>query len=159
MSVPIEDVLITKAVAKIVLKEARDQPLAMANVFSKLSDLGVNILMISQGNLRRGRADIGFVVNESQVFKILQVEEELKQLVDAKELVVDRKVALITFFGGKNIDKAHGVVAKIMDAFATVGVRTEMMAISGDAFSVIIREEMYDRAIEAIREELELEIE
>ena len=157
MALPIEEVWVNKQVAKVILKGARDKPGIAAEIFESLAGNGINAELIVSGPASKGRADIAFLVLESQIPKLRETEEELLKEVDGKEMDIDTKVALLVFYGGRELSRKPGVAARIFDILAEAGVNIEMISTSVDSLSVVIRENRVDKAIEALQENLGIE--
>ena len=157
MPFPIEDVLVNRKVAKVTLRGVRDKPGIAAIIFEELSSRGVNVEMIVTGASAKGRTDIAFLVLESQIDRIKEIEEELLQAIDARDLSIDRKVALIVFYGGSEMAKTPGVAARIFNILAEAGVNIEMISTSIDSLSLVVRENRIEEAIFAIGENLGIE--
>ena len=157
MTLPLEEVWINKHVAKVILRGARDKPGIAAEVFEHLAEGGINAELIVSGPPSKGRADIAFLVLESQIPKLREMEENLLGSVDGREMIVDTKVALMVFYGGKELSRIPGVAARIFDILAAAGVNIEMISTSIDSLSLVVREDRVDKAVEALREGLGIE--
>lgn len=157
MALPIEEVWVNKQVAKIILKGARDKPGIAAEIFESLASGGINAELIVSGPASKGRADIAFLILGSQIPKLKEIEEELLKGVDGREVTVDTKVALLVFYGGRELSRRPGVAARIFDILAEAGVNIEMISTSIDSLSVVVREDRVDKSIEALQENLGIE--
>ncbi|GEM_PF-3220828 len=146
MSPLIEEIYVTERVAKVVLRRARAHPSVIAEVFALLAHKDINVLLIAQSNASGGRADIGFVVFESQAPLVKEMEDELIEAVGASDLVVDNGVALISIYGSTEMSRTPGIAARVFDALASVNAKPEMMTASVDTISFIVREQ---RAMDA----------
>jgi len=155
---PVEDLWVARRVAKVTLRDARDKPGVAADLFSLLSELGINAEFILQGPARRGRADLAFLVLESELPKVMDYYDQLVEAVDAHDLQVDRKVALLVFYGSREMHRTPGVAATLFNTLAAAGVNIDMISTSLDSIAVVIREERVDDALEALREYLDLEV-
>jgi len=71
----------------------------------------------------------------------------------------DPKVALLVFYGSKEISKTPGVASKIFNILAEAGVNIEMVSTSIDSISIVIREELVDRAVMVLSDMLGLSVE
>ena len=157
MKLPIEDIWANKNVAKVTLRDARDKPGVAAELFESLYRLNVSAILIVQGNSRKGRADLAFLVMESDLPTIQEHQEELMESVGAKDIVIDRKVAVISFLGSKELSRTPGIAYRIFNILAHAGVNIELISATTDSLTVVIREDRFETAIEAIRENLEIE--
>lgn len=137
----------------------KDKPGIAAEVFEKLASQGINIELIVSGPSSKGRSDIAFLVLESQLFRIQDMENDLMESTDAMGIGYDPKVALLVFYGSKEISKTPGVASKIFNILAEAGVNIEMVSTSIDSISIVIREELVDRAVMVLSDMLGLSVE
>ncbi len=158
MRLPVEDLWVSRKVAKVTLRDARDKPGVAADLFTLLSELGINAEFIIQGPARRGRADLAFLVLESELPKVMNYYDEIVKAVDARDLQVDRKVALLVFYGTREMHRTPGIAARVFTALAVAGVNIEMISTSLDSLSIVIREDRVDDAVMALQDYMELEI-
>jgi aspartate kinase len=157
MSVPIEEIWVSTHVVKVTIRRVKDRSGIAAEVFETLNDLCINAELIVHASATKGRADIAFLVLQSQLPKIQDCAEELVERIGGEDLIVDDKVALIAFYGSKDLSRTQGVAASIFSILANVGVNIEMISTSLDSISLVIREGRMHQAIEAMRDELGIE--
>jgi len=159
MAFPIEELWVNRKVVKVILRAVKDKPGIAAEIFEKLASKGINVELIVSGPSSKGRSDIAFLVLESQLPRIQEMEDELIEISDASGIAYDPKVALLVFYGSKEISKTPGVAAKIFNLLAEAGVNIEMIGTSVDSISIVIREELVDRAILVLTDVLGLSVE
>jgi len=159
MAFPIEELWVNRKVVKVILRAVKDKPGIAAEIFEKLASRGINVELIVSGPSSKGRSDIAFLVLESQLPQIQEMEDELIEISDASGIAYDPKVALLVFYGSKEISKTPGVAAKIFNLLAEAGVNIEMIGTSIDSISIVIREELVDRAILVLTDVLGLSVE
>jgi aspartate kinase len=159
MAFPIEELWVNRKVVKVILRAVKDKPGIAAEIFEKLASKGINVELIVSGPSSKGRSDIAFLVLESQLPQIQEMEDELIEISDASGIAYDPKVALLVFYGSKEISKTPGVAAKIFNLLAEAGVNIEMIGTSIEAISIVIREELVDRAILVLTDVLGLSVE
>lgn len=155
--IPVEEIYINTAVVRVVLKGVRDRPGMAAEIFQILADKGINIEMIVSGPSSRGRTDIAFLILESQLPRLQEVSEEILKESIAQDIQIDPKVALIIFYGTREMQRTPGVASTILNALAMAGVNVEMFSASVDSVSLVIREDRVDDAREAIVEAFGIE--
>ncbi|HOK22440.1 MAG TPA: ACT domain-containing protein [Candidatus Hydrothermia bacterium] len=159
MAFPVEELWVNRKVVKVILRGVKDKPGIAAEVFEKLASQGINIELIVSGPSSKGRSDIAFLVLESQLFRIQDMENDLMESTDAMGIGYDPKVALLVFYGSKEISKTPGVASKIFNILAEAGVNIEMVSTSIDSISIVIREELVDRAVMVLSDMLGLSVE
>jgi aspartate kinase len=112
MAFPIEELWVNRKVVKVILRAVKDKPGIAAEIFEKLASKGINVELIVSGPSSKGRSDIAFLVLESQLPRIQEMEDELIEISDASGIAYDPKVALLVFYGSKEISKTPGVAGK-----------------------------------------------
>ncbi|MGB9823862.1 MAG: ACT domain-containing protein [Candidatus Hydrothermia bacterium] len=159
MAFPVEELWVNRKVVKVILRSVKDKPGVAAEVFERLASKGINVELIVSGPSSKGRSDIAFLVFESQLPQIQQMEDELLDSTDAMGIGYDPKVALLIFYGSKEISKTPGIAAKIFNILAEAGVNIEMVSTSVDSISIVIREELVERAVLVLTDALGLSVE
>ncbi len=157
MALPVEEVWVNRRVVKVILKGIKDKPGIAALVFEVLAQEGINAELIVQGPSSKGRTDLAFLVMESQLHKLMEKQDEILEQVDGRDIIIDKKVALLTFYGGREFSKRPGIAARIFDILAQAGVNIEMISTSMESLSLVIREDRVDDAVIALRENLGIE--
>ncbi len=94
MVFPIEEVWVNRKVVNVILRGAKDKPGVAAEIFEKLASRGINVELIVSGPSSKGRADIAFLILESQLSKVKDLEDEIMEIADATGIGYDPKVAL-----------------------------------------------------------------
>ncbi|MDI6851326.1 MAG: ACT domain-containing protein [bacterium] len=159
MAFPIEELWVNRKVVKVILRAVKDKPGIAAEIFEKLASNGINVELIVSGPSSKGRSDIAFLILESQLPQIQEMEDELIEISDATGIAYDPKVALLVFYGTREISRTPGVAAKIFNLLAEAGVNIEMIGTSVDSISIVIREELVDRAVLVLTDVLGLSVE
>jgi aspartate kinase len=156
---PVEELWVNRKVVKVILRGVKDKPGIAADIFEKLASKGINVELIVSGPSSKGRSDIAFLVLSSQLAMIQDMEDELMESTDAMGIGYDPKVALMIFYGSKEISRTPGVAAKIFNILAEAGVNIEMVSTSIDSISIVVREELVDRAVMVLTDVLGLSVE
>jgi len=154
---PIQSVWISRRIAKVTVRAARDKPGVAADLFQLLSDLGINAEMILSGPASRGHVDVAFLVMESDLPKVTAHYDEIVAAVSARDLQVDRKVALVVFLGSRAMSRTPGVAARVFSLLAEAGANIELISTSLDSLCTVIREDRVDEVIDLVREKWEIE--
>jgi len=157
MALPVEEVWVNNKVVKITLKNARDKPGIAAQIFERLAEIPINVELIVQGPSIKGKADIAFLILESQIPMFEEVKDELMDNIGATDIKMDKGVAILVFQGDRGLSKRPGIAAKIFDLIAQAGVNIEMISTSSDSLSLVIREDRLDDTLEVLQEELGIE--
>ena len=157
MKLPIEEIWVSTHVVKITIRRARDRAGIAADVFETLNALGINAELIVHASSTKGRADIAFLVLKSQLPKIQDCSQELLDIIGGEDLLIDDKVALLAFYGQKELSRTQGIASRIFTILADVGVNIEMISTSLDSLSLVIRSNRVHQAVEALRDNLGIE--
>ncbi|MEG1808476.1 MAG: aspartate kinase, partial [Oscillospiraceae bacterium] len=121
-------------------------------LFSILGAKGISVDVILQSVERDDTRDISFTVPESDLERALQLLEEHKEKIGAKEISVERDVAKVSIVGSGMISNA-GVASRMFGALSDAGINIKMITTSEIQISVIVDRKDADRAVEAVHDE------
>ncbi len=138
-------------VARIALMGVADEPGMAFRVFSALARKNIDVDIIIQSQGRDGTNDISFSVTKESLQPALDLMEEIKDVVKAKEIIYDENVAKISIVGAGMTSKP-GVAAKMFEALYEKSINIEMITTSEIKVSVLIRAEDADRALVAVHD-------
>jgi len=138
---------------KMSLVEVPDRPGVAAEVFSALSNEGINVDMIVQSSAhQRGVNDISFTINHRSLDKALKVLDKEKEKIRPKEIIVDKEVEKVSIVGVGM--KSHaGVAAKMFEVLAKKDINIEMISTSEIKISCIVSSEFGKKALKALHKE------
>jgi aspartate kinase len=157
MKLPIEEIWVSTHVVKVTIRRARDRAGIAAEVFETLNNLEINVELIVHASSTKGKADIAFLVLQSQLPKIKDSCQELLDTIGGEDLLIDDKVALLAFYGHRELSRTPGIASHIFNILAEVGVNIEMISTSLDSLSLVIRSDRVHQAVEALRDHLGIE--
>ncbi len=156
---PIKSIWISRKVAQVTVRGARDKPGVAADLFQHLFERNINVEMIFSGPSTKGRVNLAFLIRESDLHKVEEdMLEDLTELVDAREIVIDPKVAIITFRGTTDMLQTPGIAAFIFGLLAQAGANIELVGTCMDSISVVIRRNRLDTALDVMIENIPVEI-
>ncbi len=135
-------------VGKVIVRGLRDKPGVAADIFTELSKKGIEILAISFDVAVKGRADLAFVVYESQLEDTRSYLYGILYDEDNVEVLTDENVVLLIFSG------IEGNTQLISDAFnlvASSGANVEMISSSREEVYVLIKERLLDAVVDMFK--------
>ncbi len=142
--------------AKVTLSGIADKPGTAATIFKFLADKNINVDMIVQNVAERDLADISFTVERTDIPYIQKVEEELRNIINAKEIKYDDKIAKISAIG-VGMRSHAGVAARMFEALANKGINILMISTSEIKVSCVIHQDYAELAVRTLCEEFDLE--
>ncbi|HOE12006.1 MAG TPA: aspartate kinase [bacterium] len=155
-----EDVLVssiqrTTNEAKVTLVDVADRPGTAAKIFQLLADYSVVVDMIVQNVGAGGKADLSFTVERPDLVRIKKIEDQIKELVGAQDVLYDDKISKISAIG-VGMRTHAGVAARMFDALGKRGINIMMISTSEIKISVVIGEEYTELAVRTLCDEFHL---
>jgi aspartate kinase len=128
-----------------------------AHVFSKLADVGVNIIMISQGS---SESNISMLVEEDHLSSALNALHGLKNEFNSsviKEISCNEDVSAIAVVGSR-MAGTPGIVGRIFSRMGSINVNVIMISQGSTEHNVsfVLRRDSVRRAVESLHEEFSL---
>ncbi|HGE70200.1 TPA: ACT domain-containing protein [Candidatus Poribacteria bacterium] len=136
--------------AKIGVMSLPDRPGIASVVLGTLSEKNVNVQFISHTTDINDRANIIICVNMSDLEKSKLAIEEIKEKVEAKEIVYQENVAMVSVYGPHFKDQP-GIAAIAFSALASVGVNIIAISTSISTISCLIDGEKINKATEVLQ--------
>lgn len=136
-------------VSRISIVGLTDAPGVAFKVFNKLAQAKVNIDIILQSVGRDGTKDITFTVTEDQSSDAIAALEEIKDVLEYKNIVADASVSKVSIVGA-GMETHPGVAAKMFEALADANINIQMISTSEIKISVLIDRNDADRAVSAV---------
>ncbi|MEO0202743.1 MAG: hypothetical protein ABIL37_03350 [candidate division WOR-3 bacterium] len=135
-------------VGKVIVRGLKDKPGIAADIFMELSNKNIEVLCISFDTATRGRADLAFVVYESQLEDTRAYLYGILYDEDNVEVFVDENVVLLTFSG---IEGNTQLVADAFNLVASSGANIEMISSSKNEICVLIKKRLLDSVIDMFK--------
>jgi len=128
-----------------------------AQVFSKLANVGVNIIMISQGS---SEANISVLIEEEHLSSALNALHNLKGEFDGniiKEISCNEDVSAIAVVGSRMAGKP-GIVGRIFSCMGGVNISVIMISQGSTEHNVsfVLRRDFVRRAVQILHDEFSL---
>ncbi len=154
--VMVSGVSLNESEAKITIVGLPDKPGVAAQIFEKISEGKIVVDMIIQNVSERGLSDISFTVPKSETKKAVAVGNRLKEVLGAKEVCADDKIAKVSTVG-VGMRSHSGVAAKMFKALADEGINIDMISTSEIKISCVVNAERGQDALRILHKAFELE--
>lgn len=134
-------------VGKIVVRGLKDKPGIAADIFTELSKKNIQVLCISFDTATKGKADLAFVVYESQLD---EAKANLYTLLydEDVEILSDERVILLIFSG---IEGNTQLIADAFNLVASSGANIEMISSSSNEVYLLIKERLVDSVVDMFK--------
>mgnify|MGYP006107211365 CR=1 FL=1 len=143
--------------AKVTLLNVKDKPGVAANIFEPLGKSNINVDMVVQNiSSDHKETDVTFTIKREDLDKKIKIIEKNKENIDYKKLIHDDKVSKVSIIGAGMI--VHpGVTYKMFRSLAEESINILVISTSEIKISVLIDENMTQRAIKALHKTFELD--
>lgn len=133
--------------AKVTLTRVPDEPGAVSNIFTPLSEAAINVDMIIQNVGRdRGETDVTFTCPQSDLARCTEILEKAQEKIGFNRLISDTKVSKISVVGVGM--KSHaGVASDMFSALADRKINILAITTSEIKVSVLIDEDETELAV------------
>jgi len=149
-------VVLDEREAKVTVREVSDRPGIAGFIFSKLAEANVNVDMIVQSSEKKGKNDISFTVQETNLEEVKKVMEGVKQVLGVKEVIYDSDMAKVSLVGA-GMQSHPGVAARMFTCLGKEGINIDMISTSEIKISCVVKKKEGKQAVRAIHKEFELD--
>lgn len=160
--VKVEKMLITgvasdRNTARISVIGLKNTPGVAFKLFNLLARNNINVDIILQSIGRGDRKDISFTVSSEDLQEALQLLEENKEKLTIQEIDHNEHVAKISVVGAGMMSNP-GVAAKMFEALYGAGININMISTSEIRITVLVQEEDIERAMRAVHDRFDLDM-
>ncbi len=146
----------SKGNAKISIVGVIDKPGVAADIFEPIGKNNINIDMVIQNTSLDGKnANITFTIKQEDLNKTLDIIEKNKKELNYNKLTHDDKLAKVSIIGAGMISES-GVTYKMFRSLANEKINILAISTSEIKISVLIREELTQKAVRILHKEFEL---
>ena len=146
----------SKSNAKISIVGVVDKPGVAADVFEPIGKNNINIDMVIQNTSLDGKkANITFTIKQEDLKKTLSIIEQNKEKINYSKITHDDKLAKVSIIGAGMI-ASPGVTHKMFRSLADQKINILAISTSEIKISVLIREDLTQKAVKTLHEEFEL---
>ena len=141
---------------KITVEKVPDQPGIAGDLFSRLSDQGINVDMIIQNLQRDNLNDITFTISQKQLTKGTKLIKEIADDIGAARIEIDEEVAKVSIVGAGMIS-TPGIAARLFTTLGNKNINIQMITTSDIKISCLIAENQAQEAVQEIHKSFNLE--
>ena len=146
----------SKGNAKVSIVGVVDKPGVAAEVFEPIGKNNINIDMVIQNTSLDGKnANITFTIKREDLKKTVSLIEENKQKLNYNKITHDDKLAKVSIIGAGMISES-GVTHKMFRSLANEQINILAISTSEIKISVLIREELTQKAVKTLHKTFEL---
>jgi len=138
-------------VARIALCGVEDTPGKAFTVFRMLAEKGINVDLIIQSIGDGKTKDISFTVSEGDLQRVLDLLEERKDIVKAREIKSTTDISKVSIVGAGMVNNT-GVAAMMFEALYDAHININMIATSEIKISVLVSSKDAEAAVVAIHD-------
>lgn len=139
-------------VARISVLRLEDKPGVAFKLFDRLAAKKINVDIILQSAGRRGTKDISFTVNEANAELARECIMDCFPDIDPENVIVDTSIAKVSVVGA-GMETHPGTASRMFDALYSNAINIDMISTSEIKISVLVDEEMADKAVAAVHAE------
>lgn len=160
LPVPVRGVALDQNQAQIAILYVPDQPGMAAQIFTALAQQNISVDMIIQSQRCRMVAgvamrDIAFTVAQGDVNQAVTVLNELKVILNFRELVVDEDIAKVSVVGAGMVGHP-GIASQFFRALAVENINIYMITTSEIKISCVVAQSEGVRALKAVHQAFNL---
>ena len=146
----------SKSNAKVSIVGVVDKPGVAADIFEPIGKSNINIDMVIQNTSLDGKkANITFTIKREDLKKTLSLIEKNKRKLNYNKITHDDKLAKVSIIGAGMIANS-GVTHKMFRSLADEKINILAISTSEIKISVLIRENLIQKAVKALHETFEL---
>ena len=127
-----------------------------AELFEELANADISVDVIVQNIGSSGKSDITFTVKRTDLYKSLDIVNQLKESIGADKVLSSSNVAKVTIVGA-GMQDAPGYAAKMFRAISDQGINIETITTSEIRITCIIDEARLKDAVQSLHSAFELE--
>lgn len=150
-------ILTDSSICKFTLHDLPDRPGIAAEMFMRLGEAGINVVMLAAAGAELGRTDISVTVNDEDVQKTAAVLETAKRELDAQGLSQKKDVAAISLIAD-GLSHAPGVAGRMFRTLSAEGINIDMISAANSAVTCLIDSRFLAAAKRALEKEFLAEL-
>jgi aspartate kinase len=146
----------SKRNAKVSVVGVVDKPGVAADIFEPIGKNNINVDMVIQNTSLDGKkANVTFTIKREDLKKTLSLIEKNKQKLNYNKIIHDDKLAKVSIIGAGMIANP-GVTYKMFRTLADMKINILAISTSEIKISVLIREDLTQKAVKALHKSFEL---
>ena len=145
-------------VTKVTVAGLPNELTTLSNLFTTLSEAGINVDIIIQNQNEKGTTNISFSINGSALDEVLTLLDQNKEKLQYSNIYSESDLAKVSIIGSGMISNP-GVAATMFQVLAESDVMIKMVSTSEIKVSAVIDETEMVQAVEALHRAFQLELE
>lgn len=141
--------------AKVTVRAVPDTPGLASKLFAPVGHAGIVVDMIIQNAGRDNTTDVSFTVLREDAEATRDVLQGVVKNLGAEGVEYDARIAKVSVVGA-GMRSHPGVAAEMFDALASEGINMQMIATSEIKISVVMDEEVAERAVQLLHDVFQL---
>lgn len=137
--------------ARVALCGVEDTPGKAFQIFEMIAKAGISVDLIIQSIGDGKTKDISFTVTEEDLPKTLEILEENKDFINAREVKSTTDVSKVSIVGAGMVNNS-GIAAKMFEALYDAHININMIATSEIKISVLVQQKDAEAAVVAIHD-------
>jgi len=142
--------------AKCTVLGVPDKPGIAAHILGPIADANIDVDMIVQNVGANNTTDFTFTVHRNEYRKALDVLEQVKANIGAREVTGDDKIAKVSLVG-VGMRSHAGVASKMFRTLAAENINMQMISTSEIKISVVVEDKYMELAVRALHQAFELD--
>jgi aspartokinase len=153
--IKIGGIIQSRNLAKIGVMSIPDRPGVAGAIFSALGERGINVPFIFHTIDVNNLDNVVICVAQEDLTAALETLDTVKETVEAKEIVYDKEVGIVSIFG-PHFGERPGIAGVLFSALASAGINVLAISTSISSLYCLIDADDMDEAIQVLKETFEL---
>ena len=141
---------------KVTLHGVEDTPGTAFKILGPISDAEIEVDVIVQNVSVDGKTDFTFTVSNEDQEIVKKIVEDVRQKIEFKDLIIDSDIAKVSLVG-VGMRSQSGVASRTFKVLSDNDVNIQIISTSEIKITMVINENIVDKAVQVLHEEFELD--
>ena len=141
---------------KVTLHGVEDTPGTAFKILGPISDAEIEVDVIVQNVSVDGKTDFTFTVSNEDQEVVKKIVEGVRQKIEFKDLIIDSDIAKVSLVG-VGMRSQSGVASRAFKVLSDNDVNIQIISTSEIKITMVINEDIVDKAVQVLHEEFELD--
>jgi len=141
--------------AKITIANVEHSSKNIAYIFNEISKANINVDVITQNYVKKGRVTIAYTVPEEDYDKALTLTQKISEEVGSDNVTGDKNIAKVCVIG-VGMKSTPGVAARVFECLSDANVKIDLISTSDINITCVVSASDYNKAVLAIHNTFEL---
>ena len=141
---------------KVTLHGVEDTPGTAFKILGPISDAEIEVDVIVQNVSVDGKTDFTFTVSNEDQEIVKKIVEDVRQKIEFKDLIIDSDIAKVSLVG-VGMRSQSGVASRTFKVLSDNDVNIQIISTSEIKITMVINEDLVDKAVQVLHEEFELD--